>query len=45
MVVQEDFELYATKAKTLPPTQTNEDLLIIYGLYKQATVGPVNTGE
>lgn len=45
MVMQEDFELYAAKAKTLPANQTNEDLLIIYGLYKQATVGPVNTGE
>ncbi|QCD90909.1 acyl-CoA-binding protein [Vigna unguiculata] len=45
MGLKEDFELYATKAKTLPPTQTNEDLLIIYGLYKQATVGPVNTAR
>ncbi|KAG2376388.1 hypothetical protein LR48_Vigan06g072800 [Vigna angularis] len=45
MVMQEDFELYATKAKTLPANQTNENLLIIYGLYKQATVGPVNTAR
>ncbi|XP_014519921.1 acyl-CoA-binding protein isoform X2 [Vigna radiata var. radiata] len=45
MVMQEDFELYAAKAKTLPANQTNEDLLIIYGLYKQATVGPVNTAR
>ncbi|KAD3641575.1 hypothetical protein E3N88_30799 [Mikania micrantha] len=39
----EDFEEYATKAKTLPDTTTNENLLVLYGLYKQATVGPVNT--
>ncbi|KAL5190807.1 Acyl-CoA-binding protein [Glycine soja] len=45
MVMQEDFEQYAEKAKTLPPTQSNEDLLILYGLYKQATVGPVNTSR
>jgi len=43
--LQEDFEQYAEKAKTLPSNQTNENLLILYGLYKQATVGPVNTGE
>ncbi|KAK3019961.1 hypothetical protein RJ639_003008, partial [Escallonia herrerae] len=41
----EEFEEYAVKAKTLPQTTTNEDLLIIYGLYKQATVGPVNTSR
>ncbi|RZB93196.1 Acyl-CoA-binding protein isoform A [Glycine soja] len=45
MDMQEDFEQYAEKAKTLPPTQSNEDLLILYGLYKQATVGPVNTSR
>ncbi|XP_014519920.1 acyl-CoA-binding protein isoform X1 [Vigna radiata var. radiata] len=45
MGLKEDFELYAAKAKTLPANQTNEDLLIIYGLYKQATVGPVNTAR
>lgn len=43
--MQEDFELYASKAKNLPDTTTNENLLIIYALYKQATVGPVNIGE
>ncbi|CAM8996923.1 unnamed protein product [Rhodiola kirilowii] len=40
-----EFEEYAAKAKTLPHTQTNEDLLILYGLYKQASVGPVNTSR
>ncbi|KAL3738561.1 hypothetical protein ACJRO7_020002 [Eucalyptus globulus] len=41
--MQEDFEEYAEKAKTLPESTTNENKLILYGLYKQATVGPVNT--
>lgn len=40
---QEDFEEHAEKAKTLPENTTNENKLILYGLYKQATVGPVNT--
>ena len=42
--MQEDFEEHAEKAKTLPENTTNENKLILYGLYKQATVGPVNTG-
>lgn len=42
---QEEFEEHAAKAKTLPETTTNENLLILYGLYKQATVGPVNTSN
>ena len=41
--VQEEFEEYAEKAKTLPENTTNESKLILYGLYKQATVGKVNT--
>uniref|UniRef100_A0A0D3FKN2 ACB domain-containing protein n=1 Tax=Oryza barthii TaxID=65489 RepID=A0A0D3FKN2_9ORYZ len=39
MGLQEDFEEYAEKAKTLPESTSNEDKLILYGLYKQATVG------
>ncbi|KAI4977254.1 hypothetical protein ZWY2020_054885 [Hordeum vulgare] len=39
----EEFEEYAKKAKTLPNTTTNESKLCLYSLYKQATVGPVNT--
>ncbi|KAF8378977.1 hypothetical protein HHK36_028403 [Tetracentron sinense] len=42
---KEEFEVYAEKAKTLPETTTNENKLILYGLYKQATVGPVNTSR
>ncbi|KAL5222564.1 hypothetical protein ABZP36_027277 [Zizania latifolia] len=34
---------YAEKAKTLPENTSNENKLILYGLYKQATVGDVNT--
>ncbi|XP_021305947.1 acyl-CoA-binding protein isoform X1 [Sorghum bicolor] len=41
----EEFEEHAEKAKTLPDTTTNENKLILYGLYKQATVSDVNTGR
>ncbi|KAL4652452.1 hypothetical protein ACB092_01G234000 [Castanea dentata] len=29
----------------LPPTTKDADKLILYGLYKQATVGPINTNR
>ncbi|KAK5787120.1 Acyl-CoA-binding [Gossypium arboreum] len=45
MGLKEEFEEYAEKAKTLPENTTNDDKLILYGLYKQATVGPVNTSR
>ncbi|KAF7045652.1 hypothetical protein CFC21_054736 [Triticum aestivum] len=45
MGLQEEFEEYAEKAKTLPDTTTNESMLCLYSLYKQATVGPVNTAR
>nr|6KF8_A Chain A, Acyl-CoA-binding domain-containing protein 2 [Oryza sativa Japonica Group]6KF8_C Chain C, Acyl-CoA-binding domain-containing protein 2 [Oryza sativa Japonica Group]6KF8_D Chain D, Acyl-CoA-binding domain-containing protein 2 [Oryza sativa Japonica Group]6KF8_F Chain F, Acyl-CoA-binding domain-containing protein 2 [Oryza sativa Japonica Group]6KF8_I Chain I, Acyl-CoA-binding domain-containing protein 2 [Oryza sativa Japonica Group]6KF8_K Chain K, Acyl-CoA-binding domain-containing p len=45
MGLQEEFEEFAEKAKTLPDTISNEDKLLLYGLYKQATVGPVTTGR
>ncbi|KAL6861638.1 hypothetical protein ACP4OV_017338 [Aristida adscensionis] len=45
MGLQEEFEEHAEKAKTLPDTTTNENKLILYGLYKQATVGNVNTAR
>ncbi|CAI9095069.1 OLC1v1030929C4 [Oldenlandia corymbosa var. corymbosa] len=41
----EEFEEYAEKAKTLPENTSNENKLILYGLYKQATVGDVNTSR
>ncbi|KAI5397495.1 hypothetical protein KIW84_063351 [Lathyrus oleraceus] len=40
----EDFEEHAAKVKTLKESPSNENLLILYGLYKQATLGPVTTG-
>nr|ACG46576.1 acyl-CoA-binding protein [Zea mays] len=43
MGLQEEFEEHAEKAKTLPENTSNENKLILYGLYKQATVGDVNT--
>uniref|UniRef100_A0A6N2L1B7 ACB domain-containing protein n=1 Tax=Salix viminalis TaxID=40686 RepID=A0A6N2L1B7_SALVM len=45
MGLQEEFEEYAEKAKTLPENTTNENKLILYGLYKQASVGPVSTSR
>ncbi|XP_050890282.1 uncharacterized protein LOC127095670 [Lathyrus oleraceus] len=42
-VMQEDFEEHAAKVKTLKESPSNENLLILYGLYKQATLGPVTT--
>lgn len=42
-VMQEEFDEHAEKAKTLPESTTNENKLILYGLYKQATVGAVTT--
>ncbi|KAA0052984.1 hypothetical protein IC582_015076 [Cucumis melo] len=45
MGLKEDFEEYAEKAKTLPENTSNENKLILYGLYKQATVGPVTTSR
>ncbi len=43
MSLQSDFEQAVAKARTLPE-QSNDTLLRLYGLYKQATLGDV-TGE
>ncbi|TYH60968.1 hypothetical protein ES332_D07G016500v1 [Gossypium tomentosum] len=43
MGLVEDFQEHANKAKTLPPSTKDADKLILYGLYKQAMVGNVNT--
>ncbi|XP_054808847.1 acyl-CoA-binding protein-like isoform X1 [Prosopis cineraria] len=45
MGLKEEFEKYAAKAKTLPESTSNENKLILYGLYKRATVGPINTSR
>ncbi|KAI5440585.1 hypothetical protein KIW84_010171 [Lathyrus oleraceus] len=44
-MLSEDFEEHAAKVKTLKESPSNENLLILYGLYKQATLGPVTTGH
>ena len=38
-VDNKEFELIAEQVKTLSQTPTNEELSVLYGLYKQATVG------
>ncbi|CAM6107319.1 unnamed protein product [Calypogeia fissa] len=43
MGLQEDFDKAAKDALTLPASTTDESKLILYGLFKQATVGKVNT--
>ncbi|XP_062148712.1 acyl-CoA-binding domain-containing protein 3-like [Alnus glutinosa] len=45
MALQEEFKEYAEKAKFLPPTTKDSDKLALYGLYKQATVGAINTNR
>lgn len=39
MVLADDFEAAQRNVKTLKATPTSEELLELYGLYKQATVG------
>jgi diazepam-binding inhibitor (GABA receptor modulating acyl-CoA-binding protein) len=38
-----NFEQAAKKIKRLPQKPNNDELLLLYGLYKQATVGDTNT--
>ncbi|XP_067843387.1 acyl-CoA-binding protein [Heptranchias perlo] len=42
-MTQGDFEKAAEEVKQLKTKPSDEDMLFIYGLYKQATVGDVNT--
>ncbi|MFT2010159.1 acyl-CoA-binding protein [Pontibacter sp. 13R65] len=42
MVTQEEFENAVAKSKTLTERPSNEVLLQLYGLYKQATEGDVS---
>ena len=39
MSTKEDFESSVTRSKELSERPSNEDLLLMYGLYKQATMG------
>ncbi|KAK9667726.1 hypothetical protein RND81_13G007200 [Saponaria officinalis] len=41
MSLEAEFNQYAEKVKSLKQA-TNDDLLVLYGLYKQATIGDVN---
>lgn len=41
----EQFNISTVVVKTLTKRPTNEELLTIYGLYKQATVGDCDTKE
>ena len=43
--LEEQFNISAIVIKTLKKRPTNEELLTIYGLYKQVTVGDCNTNE
>lgn len=42
MSTKEDFESSVTRSKELAVRPSNEDLLLMYGLYKQATLGDNN---
>lgn len=42
---QADFETAAENVKKLKSKPTDDELKELYGLYKQATVGDINTGS
>lgn len=41
----QEFEKAAKEVNELKKKPSNDELLKLYGLYKQATVGDVNTGK
>jgi diazepam-binding inhibitor (GABA receptor modulator, acyl-CoA-binding protein) len=43
MELKEQFEKAATESKSLPEKPNNETLLQLYSLYKQGSIGDVNT--
>ena len=45
ITTQEDFNKAAEEAKALPDGTSNDDKLALYGLFKQGTVGDVDTGK
>ncbi|XP_013119064.1 acyl-CoA-binding domain-containing protein 7 [Stomoxys calcitrans] len=45
MATQEEFDKAAEDVKNLKSTPSDNDLLELYGLYKQATVGDCNTAK
>jgi len=42
MATQEEFNAAAARVQKLPKTPSNDDLLELYGLFKQASVGDVS---
>ncbi|GAQ93221.1 Acyl CoA Binding Protein [Klebsormidium nitens] len=45
MGLEEDFLAAVEKVNNFKKKPSDDDLLIVYGLYKQATVGDVNTSR
>lgn len=45
MGLKKDFDQAAKDALTLPPSTTNDDKLVLYGLFKSATVGKPETNR
>uniref|UniRef100_A0A1B0DKX9 Uncharacterized protein n=1 Tax=Phlebotomus papatasi TaxID=29031 RepID=A0A1B0DKX9_PHLPP len=45
MGLKEDFDKAAEEVKKLKASPSNEDLLELYALFKQATVGDCNTAR
>lgn len=45
MALTEDFEAAASRSKQLPEKPSNDDLLKLYSLFKQATAGDVSGDE
>ena len=43
--MQEDFDVAAEEAKTLPDNTSTDDKLKLYALFKQATVGDVDSSR
>ncbi len=43
--IEDDFQHYSRAVKLVSNRPSDEDLLILYGLYKQSTIGDCNTIE
>lgn len=41
--IEKEFQKYSEDIKKIKNTPSNEDLLILYGLYKQSLIGDCNT--
>ena len=45
MAIEHKFKLSCNIAKSINPKISKDELLLLYGLYKQSTVGPCKTAE